>query len=466
MQYFKITPEDLHAALSEALSHGADYADIYLEHCRSLSISLQNGIVSSATHNIDAGAGIRAVKGAQTGYAYTEEFTADAIRQAARQASRIVSLTPQCEALPLHLRTTDYRYYQPGHIEIVQEEIARLVDHLDRLRNYMLQQESRLSSISAHIIHTTQQVAVACSSGELVEEQRPLTSVSLQCVIQEGSQRERANGSRSYRRSLDMIDDTLLHELADQCIKQARFALSALQPQGGEMQVVLGAGASGILLHEAIGHAFEADAIRRGESIFTDQMGKQICMKGIHIVDDGTLPEMRGSRHFDDEAVETQCTPLVTDGILTSFLHDRISARHFGVDPTGNGMRESFRRPPIPRMRNTYMLGMPGTSHEDLIASVRRGIFVDTFLNGQVQIGAGDYTFYVKSGYLIEGGRLTQPIKDVNIIGNGPQTLSDIIGVADNAIVDPSTWMCGKGGQSCPVSCGMPSVLVNKLTVG
>jgi len=466
MQYFKVQQEDLRQTLCEALSQGADYADIYLEYCRSLSLNLQDGIVNRASSNIDSGAGVRAVKGTQTGYAFTEELSPTALRQAGRQASHISSSAITAQVAALQDRKEEYRYYQPGEIEIDEQEVARLIDFLTRLRLYMLDKEPRLASISAGINHQTSQVAIVNNLGECVEEQRPITSLSLQCVIQEGERRERANVSRSYRKSLAMLNDELLHTLGDECIARARFALSATQPQGGEMPVVLGAGASGILLHEAIGHGFEADCVRREESIFTDKLGKPICMKEINIVDDGTLPDMRGSIHFDDEAVAAQCTPLVTNGVVTSFMHDRISARHFGVAPTGNGRRESFRFPPVPRMRNTYMLGIEGTSQNDLIASVKRGIFVDNFSNGQVQIGAGDYTFFVKSGYLIEEGHLTKPIKDINIIGNGLQTLSDITGVANDARVDPSTWMCGKEGQSCMVSCGMPSVLVKKLTVG
>ena len=230
------------------------------------------------------------------------------------------------------------------------------------------------------------------------------------------------------------------------------------------MPVVMGAGGSGILLHEAVGHAFEADFNRKNISIFSDKMGMQVCDPSINIVDDGTLPGNRGALNIDDEGVPGQKTYLVKNGILNSYMHDRISARHYNTAPTGNGRRESFRFMPIPRMRATYMEN--GTAKEsDLIASVKKGIYVDTFSNGQVQIGAGDFTFFVKSGYLIENGHLTRPIKDINIIGNGPQALKDILAVADNNKIENSTWTCGKE-QYCPVSCGMPSVLVKSLTVG
>ena len=230
------------------------------------------------------------------------------------------------------------------------------------------------------------------------------------------------------------------------------------------MNVVMGAGASGILLHEAMGHAFEADFIRKGQSIFSEKMGKRICPEGIDIVDDGTIAFNRGSGNYDDEGVAAQKTYMVRDGILTSYLHDRVSAAWFGVPSTGNGRRESFRYNPIPRMRATYMENGK-CSAEDIILSVKKGIYVDEFSNGQVKIGEGDFTFFVKSGYLIENGHLTMPVKDVNIIGNGPEALSDIRAVGNDLKIDNGTWTCGKE-QSVPVTCGIPTMLIGGLIVG
>ncbi|MDR2764530.1 MAG: TldD/PmbA family protein, partial [Tannerella sp.] len=239
----------------------------------------------------------------------------------------------------------------------------------------------------------------------------------------------------------------------------------SVQPRGGEMPVVMGAGGSGILLHEAIGHAFEADFNRKHISIFSDKLNQVVCAKHISVVDDGTIPFNRGSVNVDDEGVAGQKTYIVHNGVLTGYLHDRISAQHYGVAPTGNGRRESFRMTPVPRMRATYMEA-GDCSEEEIIAAVKKGVYASGFTNGQVQIGAGDFTFFVKNGYLIENGKLTQPIKDINIIGNGPQALADITLTGNNCRIDNGTWTCGKDGQSCPVTCGMPSVLVNKLTVG
>jgi TldD protein len=283
-------------------------------------------------------------------------------------------------------------------------------------------------------------------------------------IMSKGSRIENFYTSKSFRMGAEFLSNELIENLAEDAVKQCNRLFDAERPPCGEMPVVMGAGSSGILLHEAIGHTFEADFNRKNVSIFSDKMGQKICSEQINIVDDGTVPYNRGAVNFDDEGVPGQKTYLVKDGILNSYLHDRISAKFYGVEPTGNGRRESFRHSPIPRMRATYMENGNGTA-EDLIKSVSKGIYVDNFSNGQVQIGAGDFTFYVKSGYLIENGKLTRPIKDANIIGNGPEALADIIAVANDSIIDDSTWSCGKG-QYCPVSCGMPSVLVKSLNVG
>jgi TldD protein len=293
----------------------------------------------------------------------------------------------------------------------------------------------------------------------------PMGTLSAMCLMEHNGRKEQNNSSRSFHLGAEFLSDEMIDEMATEVVGRTSILFDAVRPQGGVMPVVMGAGGSGILLHEAIGHAFEADFIRKNTSIFSGKLGKLICDKNINVVDDGMIPFNRGSINFDDEGVPGQKTYIVKDGVLNSYLHDRISARHYNVAPTGNGRRESFRFAPIPRMRATYMEAGKATQ-DDMIASVKHGVFVDVFSNGQVQIGAGDFTFFVKSGYMIENGRLTQPIKDINIIGNGPQALADITMVGNEMKIDNGTWTCGKDGQNCPVTCGMPSVLVKQLTVG
>jgi TldD protein len=299
---------------------------------------------------------------------------------------------------------------------------------------------------------------------ELKYETRPMCVVGLTAIFQQDGKTENKSVSRGFRAGVEMLSDSLVEEMAAQVVKGVDDRFAARRPKGGQMPVVMGAGASGILLHEAMGHAFEADFNRKGTSIFSDRMGQRICAEGIQIIDDGTIRGDRGSLNFDDEGVPAQKTYMVEDGILTSYLHDRISARHYGVSPTGNGRRESFRYAPLPRMRSTYMES-GNADPADIIASVRKGVYVDEFSNGQVKIGEGDFTFFVKSGFLIEDGRLTAPVKDINIIGNGPEALRDIVAVGNDLVIDPGAWTCGKE-QSVPVSCGIPTVLVKNLTVG
>jgi len=281
----------------------------------------------------------------------------------------------------------------------------------------------------------------------------------------EGNKIENNSARRAFRMGAEFLTESIVDEIAKEAFEKTAILFQAVQPKGGEMPVVMGAGGSGILLHEAIGHAFEADFNRKNTSIFSDKLNQTICDSNINVVDDGTIPFNRGAVNIDDEGNESQKTYIVRDGVLASYLHDRISAKHYGIPSTGNGRRQSFRNVPIPRMRVTYMEAGK-YSEEEIIASVKNGIYAATFTNGQVQIGAGDFTFFVKNGYLIENGKLTRPIKDVNIIGNGPKALADITMVGNNLKMDNGTWTCGKDGQGCPVTQGMPSALVNKLTVG
>lgn len=324
--------------------------------------------------------------------------------------------------------------------------------------------DSRIVKIIVSFSGQVSDILMFNSLGELTFETRPMGILSASVVFSQDGKIESKNTSRAYRAGTEMLTESLLDEIADSIEAGIDDRFVAKRPKGGQMPVVMGAGASGILLHEAMGHAFEADFNRKGQSVFSEKMGQKICDESISIVDDGTIPFNRGSINFDDEGVPGQKTYMVKDGILTSYLHDRISAGFYGVSPTGNGRRESFRYAPIPRMRATYMESGKADK-ESIIASVKKGIYVDQFSNGEVQIGEGDFTFFVKSGFLIENGRLTQPVKDINIIGNGPQALADIVAVGNDLKIDEGAWTCGKG-QSCPVSCGIPTVLINKLTVG
>lgn len=455
---------DFRTIIDTAMSRGGDYADIFIEHTTTNSISLKDSKVNSAGHHIDYGIGIRVIKGDKTGYAYTESDDFADIMNAAKVAAGIAEGSIKAYSTGVCVKKLQAPNRYPVLMKWEDYPVKSKISKLEMLDRMIFEADKRVDKVMAQLTDTNSEIDFINSLGEYFHDSRPLFSCVVTCVMKDGSRTENGSSSRSFRSGSEMFTDRLIKEMAEEAVSKTSLLFQARQPKGGRMPVVMGKGGSGILLHEAIGHAFEADFNRKNTSIFADKMGKRICMKGINIVDDGTITANRGSVNFDDEGVPGQKTYMVTDGILTSYLHDRISAKYYNTAPTGNGRRESFRYMPIPRMRATYMEN-GNCSEEDLIKEVKYGIYADNFSNGQVQIGAGDFTFYVKSGYLIENGKLTAPVKDFNIIGNGPEALAAITAVADNATIDNGTWTCGKE-QYCKVSCGMPSALVSSLTVG
>lgn len=461
---FGVTVEDVRRVLCVAMEGGATYADVWFEHTVSDSLRLADSRVDSAGRQVDYGAGVRVVSGDRTGYVYTETPVPGELVRAARAAGRIArggggGVVPVLAELP---RIESRYVMERGWGEVSTGE---RIPYLMRVDEAVRRGDEAVRSVVVSECDGTSVVVFANSLGEMYADVIPSGTMGVQCVMERGGRREQGSVSRSRRMGAEFLSEGMIDEVAREVLERTRVLFEAGRGRGGEMAVVMGAGASGILLHEAIGHAFEADFNRLGTSVFADRMGEMICSKEVSVVDDGTIAGDRGAVNYDDEGVAGQRTLMVTEGRLTSYLHDRISARHYGVAPTGNGRREGFRCAPIPRMRSTYML--PGRFEpEEIIASVRRGVYVDCFANGQVQIGAGDFTFYVRSGRLIENGRLTGYIKDVNVMGNGPEALGDICMVGNDLRIDPGAWTCGKEGQNCPVSCGMPTVLVSKLTVG
>ena len=478
LDIFRVDVPRLDALIAEALRQGGDYCDLYFENTTYGNLVLRDGAVTSGGRHIDFGVGVRVLSGEKTGYAYSESTAQADMLACARAASAIADGTSAfyehsvpASANGSRLVGRRFRGAPNPAADRYQVEIhwrtaesATLIPYLQKLETAIRARDSRVVKVIGAISWQVTDVLMYNSLKECKYETRPMGSFSATVIFQEGGKVENKTVSRSFRTGVEMLSDQLVTEMAQQAVTGIDQRFEARRPKGGQMPVVMGAGASGILLHEAMGHAFEADFNRKGTSIFSDKMGQQVCPRGIQIIDDGTLKGNRGALNFDDEGVPAQKTYMVEDGILTSYLHDRISARHYGVSPTGNGRRESFRYAPIPRMRATYMESGDALP-ADIIASVPKGIYVDEFSNGQVQIGEGDFTFFVKSGCLIENGRLTAPVKDINIIGNGPAALRDMVAVGNDLVIDPGTWTCGKE-QSVPVSCGIPTVLIRSLTVG
>ena len=461
---FGVTDKLLKDTLSAALSKGGEYADVFFQHRVSNNLALEDGAVNKAYANVGLGVGVRVVKGDQTGYGFTEDITADGLRRAALTAAAIADGPAQ--NAPVRFKVMEAkpnRYPVKVRWEDVRPQQKLAV--LNGLNEKTFKADPRVKKVNIGFMDQGSVILIADSNGRIVEDAQPMTSVYLSCVAEQDGRRENNSVNRAGRADFSYYTPERVDGMVSQLIEKTMVLFDAVQPPAGEMPVVLGAGSSGILLHEAIGHGMEADFNRKNVSIYSDKIGKPIAKPFVSIVDEGTQDNARGAINVDDEGNPVGKTMLVEKGTLTTYLHDSISAKHYGVKPTGNGRRQGYEFSPMPRMRSTYMLPGPH-KRDEIIASVKKGIYCDHFSNGQVNIGAGDFTFFVKNGFLIEDGKLTKPIKDVNIIGNGPKVLEVIDMVGDDLKIDEGGWTCGKDGQGVPVSQGMPTVRVASITVG
>ena len=467
LQYFSRFGVDealIRTALGAALERGGDHADVYFQHRVAHSLGLEDGAVNRAWSGIELGVGVRVLRGDQTGYGYTENLSPESVRQAALTAAAIADGPMRDRPIPqLVAAAVPQRYSakKPWN----QVDASTRLPLLQQVQTLAHDADSRVQKVTVHFADEEGAVLMVDSDGRVAFDLQPMTLIHLSCMAEQDGKRESGGGNIAGRAGLEFYTPEKLEALVKKAVDRTTILFEAVQPPAGEMPVVLGAGSSGILLHEAIGHGLEADFNRKGVSIYADKLGKAIAQPFVTVVDDATPENARGAINVDDEGNPAGVTTLIHQGVLQTYLHDSISARHFGVKPTGNGRRESFRHAPLPRMRSTYMLPGPHTP-EEIIASVDRGIYCDNFANGQVQIGAGDFTFYVKNGWLIENGKLTRPVKDVNLIGNGPKVLEMVDMVGNDLKIDDGGWTCGKDGQSVPVSQGMPTTRVRSMTVG
>lgn len=458
-----VTPEVLRRVMDAALSRGGEDCDLYFQHSASTSFSMSDRKVNLVGTHVDLGMGVRVVVGDQVGYAYSEDLDPDALCAAARAAAEIAQHSPGRLAAPPIARPRPdlYPELHPWSGVGMDTRVRLLQDWEQRA----FAKDPRIRRVEGGLADGARLVMIVRPDGRLFEDYRPMASASLRCTAVDGAVRESAGHNLAGRAGFEMFTPESTERLVDQAVSRTLFLLNAGKPPAGEMPVVLAAGPSAILLHEAIGHGMEADFNRKRTSIYADKMGQRIANAHVTIVDDGTIPGTRGAVNVDDEGNLGQRTTLVEEGVLRSYLHDEISAKHYGVAPTGSGRRQDFRSPPLPRMRATLMEPGPHKP-EEIIASVENGIYCVSFANGQVNIGGGDFSFYMRHGYLIEGGRLTRPIKDVNIIGNGPEALANMDMIGDDLVLDDGGWTCGKDGQGVPVSQGMPTVRVKSLSVG
>ena len=460
---FGIDEAIIRQVFAEALHYGGDYCDLFFQNTLSNSIQLQDNIVNSASTNVQLGVGIRVLKGDQTGYSFTEDISLESMRKAARTAAGIASGSQKIP--PESFNPVTLKNYYDTSVSWEDVGVKNKVDTLLGINDAIFKEDPHVIKANVRFSDSENYILVANSEGALAWDYQPMLRISAGCTAEMDGRRENNYFDYSARDDINFLTEERLRELPRQTVARTMKLFEAQSPPAGELPVVLAAGSAGILLHEAIGHGMEADFNRQGISIYSEKMNRKIAESFVTIVDNGTNPHVRGSINVDDEGVPSQETVLVENGILTSYIHDRISAKHYGVKPTGSGRRESFKHYPMPRMRNTYMLNGPHT-YEEIVANVKYGILADQFTNGQVNIGPGDFTFYVKAGALIEDGKITAPIKDVNIIGNGPEVLERVTMVANDMKLAEGGWTCGKNGQGVPVSQGMPSCLVSSITVG
>jgi len=461
LKHFGVDEDLLRKTMRIALERGGDYCDLFFQHSISSYVALEDDAVNRAYTNVDFGVGIRVIKGDQTGYSFTEEITPEAMKTSARTAANIARGAKSGTVATLgYYPTPDY---YPISKKWEDVGLDQRIPALQKINNRMHAADKRIIKTNASFSDFSSYIMVATSEGRIACDYQPMIRLGASCTAELDGRRERNYFDLCGRRGIEFVSDESLDRIGFEAVRRTVNLFDAIKPKAGELPVVLAAGSSGILLHEAIGHGMEADFNRKKTSIFSDKIGKSVAEKFVSIVDDGTNQNVRGSINIDDEGNDSELTYLVKDGIMESYLHDRISAKFYGVKTTGSGRRQSFRHAPMPRMRNTFMTNGPH-SIDEIIKSVKNGIYVEQFTNGQVNIGAGDFTFYVKSGNLIEDGKITNPIKDINLIGNGPACLAKMTMVANDMKMAEGGWTCGKNGQSVPVSMGLPTILVSSIT--
>ncbi|MGC1390757.1 MAG: TldD/PmbA family protein [Bacteroidales bacterium] len=450
--------------LAKALSRGGDFADLYFEYTVSNYLGLEDGKVNQSYGDISLGVGIRTVQGEQIGYGFTQDLTEESMMSAAATASTLCDMKAKTVSSSFsRLKTGNYYPVGPDFNGIPGKSKLPLLQDINKIC-FSLSPE--VIKVNAGFSSTAKRTMVVSSDGVQAEDLIPSGFVYASVVAERNGKREQSGWNLGGRRDFSFYTKKVIDEVASKAVNNTLKLFDAIQPPAGEMPVVLGPGVTGILLHEAIGHGMEADFNRKNISTFSTMLGKKVAEPFVTIIDDATNMNLAGSINVDDEGTPGRKTILVENGILTSYLHDKISAKHYGVEPTGNGRRQDFQNYPIPRMRNTYMLG-GNASVEDVIKQAGNGIYVENVSNGQVKIGEGDFAFYVSQGRLIENGKLTSPIKDVNIMGNGPKMLLNItLAANDLEMYLGGAGQCGKNGQGVPVGFGMPTCLVKSLTVG
>lgn len=458
---------DLHAAqgvLDGALS-GADDGEIYLERRESESLFFDDGRLKSSAYNADQGFGLRVVAGETIGFANSADMTVAAVQRAAEAAVLAKSGKSVSATISDNPARSNHSYYQPRD-PVGEMAFSDKIALLQAIDQYARDLHPGVVQVSASLAADRRFVTILRAGGEMYHDDRPLVRLNVSVSVEKDGRRETASAGGGGRISwLDITSPEKWRAQVDEALRQALVNLDSIAAPAGEMDVVLGPGWPGVLLHEAVGHGLEGDFNRKGTSAFSGKMGRQVAAKGVTIVDDGTVPDARGSLNIDDEGTATSCTTLIEDGVLVGYMHDRLSARQMGAQATGNGRRQSYAHQPLPRMTNTFMRG-GSDKLADMIANTKRGLYAVNFGGGQVDITNGKFVFQCTEAYLIEDGRIGKAVKGASLIGDGPAAMRQVDMIGDDFRFDPGVGTCGKAGQSVPVGIGQPSLRIRGLTVG
>jgi TldD protein len=459
-----INDADIQRILDDIMGRSVDAADIYFQYSRHESWSLEDGIVKEGGHGVDQGAGIRAICGEKTGFAYSDEIVLPALSQAS-EAARSIARQGQTGAVQAWRRSGDARLYPPlDPVETLSDEDK--VAMIGRLDQQVRALDPRIAQVMVSLAGVHDVILIAAADGTYCADVRPLVRMNVSVIVEDGDRREQGFAGGGGRFGYEWFaEEGRALDFGQEAVRQALVNLEAEDAPAGSMTVVLGPGWPGVLLHEAIGHGLEGDFNRRGTSAFSGRIGEQVASPLCTIVDDGTLPGRRGSLNVDDEGTPSRCTTLIEDGVLKAYMQDNMNARLMGQQSTGNGRRESFAHLPMPRMTNTYMLAGPHDP-EEIVSSVDDGLYASNFGGGQVDITSGKFVFSASEAYLIEKGRITRPVKGATLIGNGPDVLTRVSMVGTDLELDSGVGVCGKDGQSVPVGVGQPTLRVDGLTVG
>ena len=462
---FGITPADLESYLAEALSQGGDYADLYFEHLLTSSISIDESIVKSAAQGVSMGVGVRVISGERTGYAYSNDLAPEKIRKAASVAAHIAAGPAKVEKFDLNESIRHNLY--PVLVAPSETEFAARVDLVKRADRAARAYDPRIFQVQAVYADNLRQVMVATSEGVLTVDRQPLARLGVSALARaDGGAPQRGHAGGGGRVALDFfLHDKPPEHFAREAAREAIAMLDAAAAPAGEMTVVLGPGWPGILLHEAVGHGLEADFNRKGVSAFSGRVGQKVASELCTVIDDGTISNRRGSLNVDDEGHPTGRNVLIENGVLRGYLQDKLSSRLLHSASTGSGRRESYEHIPMPRMTNTFMLA--GQSDpEEIVRSVPRGLYCANFGGGQVDITSGNFVFSASESYLIEDGKITRPVRNATLIGNGPEALKYVSMVGNDLRLDEGVGLCGKEGQSVPVGVGIPTLKIDRMTVG